>query len=245
MADADLIKPSINSTPHLKKITKIHPDGDLTLVVGAKERRALVCHRVLSRASPVFRVMLTGSFCESRQNFQDGTPWIVRLPEDNWRATHILLCIIHGKLADLPADLPIQTLYNLLVVTDKYDMTKFIIPWAKSWVPKKYHVHHSTYRVCGLTYLLWITVAWELGHRELFERGLRGAIVDFWTDRDGILFSWGNTSRWRVAFEAELDLALFPRGLFEKIASAREKIASIFMDSMRQVIRGLEYQLAS
>ncbi|KAK0381341.1 hypothetical protein CLIM01_01310 [Colletotrichum limetticola] len=99
--------------------------GDLTLRVGSLEDGSadvfdfVVCSRALARASPVFRAMLFGGFSESKP---EGDIWIVKLPEDRPAPFSILLNIIHGCFSAVPQKLKLDELYQLLVVTNKYDM---------------------------------------------------------------------------------------------------------------------------
>lgn len=115
----------------------IDRDGDLTLVVGPEHRRFLVCSRSLSRASPVFKRMLYGNsqWQESRPKDPSQLPWVVKLPEENHDSTKTLLEIIHSRFVHVPSTCgKIEDLYEILVVADKYGMTKLLRPWVQGWV---------------------------------------------------------------------------------------------------------------
>lgn len=133
------------------------PDGDLILLVGTALKRHRVCSKTLSRSSPVFKKMLYGSFVESKPT--DEAEWIVKLPEDNTAAMAVFLSIIHGTFYATPKTLPLAKLYTLLTLTEKYDATAFLRPWAPGWIDA---VKAQT----GDPWLLGI--AWELGHINLF-----------------------------------------------------------------------------
>jgi len=152
------------------------PDGDLTLVVGQDPSKAdfAVCSRTLSRASLVFKRMFNGAFLESKPT--DGSPWIVSLPEDNPMAAKDLLAIVHSRF-DLLLDADVSTpgtrgLYYILVFSEKYDLTKFIRPWAQSWVPSVEEFSRSA------DYHVLIGIAWELGTRTALEHVAKRMIVE-------------------------------------------------------------------
>jgi len=112
----------------------LESDGDLILIVGldiaARPSEFLVYSRALSRASRVFKVMLDGGFKESRP-IDPSLPWVVTLPDDNPEPAKILFDSIHGRAHYVPRELGLlstSNLYNILVLADKYDMTKLLQP---------------------------------------------------------------------------------------------------------------------
>ncbi|KAH0438212.1 hypothetical protein CcaCcLH18_03479 [Colletotrichum camelliae] len=145
------------------KTTHLDIHGDLTLKVGGDKiaHEFVVCSRTLGRGSPVFQAMLFSGFAESKP--ADGA-WIVQLPDDLPSPMLIVLHIIHGHFEHIPQALEQHELYQLLVVTEKYDMTKILRPWASKW----FDPYKKTTSVNGNQSLLWIS--WELGHEEVFLR---------------------------------------------------------------------------
>ncbi|KAK2772867.1 nuclear pore protein-like protein [Colletotrichum kahawae] len=107
--------------------------GDLTLKVGGNRSGYdfVVCSRTLGRSSPVFQAMLFNGFAESKP--ADGAAWNVQLPEDGPSPLFLVLSIIHGHFQHVTRALKAYQLYELLVVTEKYDMTKILHPWASTW----------------------------------------------------------------------------------------------------------------
>ncbi|KAI0442681.1 hypothetical protein F4803DRAFT_518165 [Xylaria telfairii] len=190
-------------TPELSR-TIIDPDGDLILRVGetrciyiprsdARSNHGpdqnqehehelpviyVVCSKTLSRASPVWKKLLCGGFAESKPPCaSSASDWVVELPDDNPKAMATILNIIHIRFGSLPrtADLiSIEDLYQLTILTDKYDLTAVLRPWAAIWIKSAEEKHgpwkqknHSP--VISLTKrLLWI--AWEMGDAGLFQR---------------------------------------------------------------------------
>ncbi|KAK7450409.1 hypothetical protein Landi51_05480 [Colletotrichum acutatum] len=159
--------------------------GDLTLRVGSLEDGGadvfefVVCSRALARASPVFRAMLFGGFSESKP---EGDTWIVKLPEDRPAPFFILLNIIHGRFRAVPQKLKLDELYQLLVVTNKYDMLSVIFQWAPSWFEPFKTLEAS---IEGNERLLWI--AWELGDKGAFELMSRNLVLGSGIDNEGRL----------------------------------------------------------
>ncbi|KAI8315812.1 hypothetical protein K4K59_000749 [Colletotrichum sp. SAR11_240] len=147
--------------------------GDLTLKVGGKRSAYdfLVCSRTLGRSSPVFQAMLFGGFAESKP--ADGSAWNVQLPDDDPSPLLLVLSIIHGHFHHVVRELKEYQLHELLVVTEKYDMTKILYPWASSWfAPYK---ERSLINDQASFSLVWSS--WELGHKEAFCRFARGIML--------------------------------------------------------------------
>ncbi|KAK3309439.1 uncharacterized protein B0T15DRAFT_545201 [Chaetomium strumarium] len=94
------------------------PRGDLELVIGPEKTVFQVCSRALARSSPVWDVMLYGSFAE----------------EDSVEGLRLALHAAHGNLTEIPPVLPQATLYAAVTVADKYDMVECLTPWWRGWI---------------------------------------------------------------------------------------------------------------
>lgn len=125
-------------------------------------RKRIVCSRSVARASKPFRAMLYGGFAESKPRNVD-SDWTIPLPEDNPEAFATLMNIIHGHFKMVPRTVTRDQLYRITILTDKYNMTDVLQPWADKWVSP---LVTTTPTASGDEALMWI--AWELGHRELF-----------------------------------------------------------------------------
>jgi hypothetical protein len=75
--------------------------------------------------------MLFGPWTEAKP--REGE-WVVELPEDDPRSLSTLLGILHGKFANVPTTLPLDGLYRIVLVADKYDLMSIIWPWASAWL---------------------------------------------------------------------------------------------------------------
>ncbi|KAK7754456.1 hypothetical protein SLS62_003476 [Diatrype stigma] len=221
---------STASTPtcvHLQKPparTQIEAHGDLCLKVGVNQclidsdendeghghKHAVIYtvdSRAVSRASSVWRAMLNGAFAESsRPDPNSNEKWTVELPDDDPTPMLIILNIIHNRFDEVPRgaeSLSVDELYDLTVLTDKYDLTRLLFPWVKQWTaPLEDYVSQliegQPTELCQiLEKLLWI--AWELGDDRLFDevyihlasntRVEEGQLVE--TDSETQLFSSG------------------------------------------------------
>lgn len=190
--------------------TRLDPDGDLTLVIGqnSKKRDFVVCSRTLSRASLVFKRMLNGNFLEARPT--DGSPWVVNLPEDHPGVAKILLAIIHSRFDLAPAlgeRPPTKELYEVLVFTDKYDLTRLLRPWAQSWIPSADTFSKST------DYNRLLGIAWELGAESALEILARRMVSGFGIDlTNGQLLGYDG-----LPISDDPTMALVPHGWFGKL----------------------------
>ncbi|KAI8266382.1 hypothetical protein K4K58_009976 [Colletotrichum sp. SAR11_239] len=98
--------------------------GDLVLKVGEAfhegGRDFIVCSRTVARWSKVFNAMFFGGFAESVSSARDGT-WTVALPEDRAAPVFLILAIIHGTQQPIPMALGRDELFDLLIVTEKFE----------------------------------------------------------------------------------------------------------------------------
>lgn len=170
------------AAPAAPERVDIDRDGDLTLVVGPEHRKFLVCSRALSRASSVFKQMLYGNpqWRESRPKDPSELPWIVKLPEDNHDGTKTLLEIIHSRFSHVSNTCAtVEELYEILVVADKYDMTKLLRPWVQGWVTSLPPLQDIE--------AIWpaLGVATELGAEEIVRHLFQRVIKECKCDKQG------------------------------------------------------------
>lgn len=174
--------------------TIVDPDGDLCLVVGDKKGSAfVVCSKTVARASPVWKKLLYGEFAESLQPSKDsGEEWTVRLPDDNPGSMKVLLNIIHSRFDQVPIKVDMSNictidgeqitfsdLFLLTVLTDKYDLTRNLRPWATTWLEdvRAATTHNLKFSMTSMDHLCWI--AWELGDEGSFTTAIKHIVLDF------------------------------------------------------------------
>lgn len=145
------------------EITKIDPDGDLTLVVGKNKTRFLVCSKALSRSAPFWKSCLYGPFLESKPAADQ--EWVVELPEDNPSGLHVLLLLVHGLGHKLPS-INLKLAFETTVLSNKYSMTQSLWAVAKSWLQDLKPIRPSFgFRLADTIapQLQWLWVTKELG----------------------------------------------------------------------------------
>ncbi|KAK2000988.1 hypothetical protein LX36DRAFT_668300 [Colletotrichum falcatum] len=219
-------------------------NGDLRLRVGADvddhPQDFFVCSRALGRSSPVLKAMLFGGFAESRRPEQagggGGGEWSVDLPEDSARAMEIVLNIVHGHFHLVPEELPLTRLYDVLTITDKYDMTVIVRPWSRSWMQAVRHHTDNAHLLC---------VAWELGDADVFQAMFRKMTCESAVDLQGRLV-FGHAARiWKPGpegynFPVDKIVYLRPPEVFETIARHRQTLVSANLDHFVVLYRCLK-----
>lgn len=195
------------------KMISFDDDGDLTLLVGIEKHEFRVDSHGVCRASPVFKRMLNGGFSESRTSKRADEAWTVQLPDDlPWAVEHILY-IIHYQFSRLPTSLDDSHLHDILVFTEKYDMTEIIRPWIWSWMPAWSDLVQSKfyYRVLG--------IAWELGAEDILDHVGKMLVQNCETDEHGNLAYPDNSG-----LDNQSALSLVPPGFLDSVASTRRAL---------------------
>ncbi|KAI3321401.1 hypothetical protein HD806DRAFT_208173 [Xylariaceae sp. AK1471] len=184
----------------------------------------VVCSKTLSRASPVWKTLLYGGFAESKPPCaSNASDWVVELPDDNPKAMATVLNIIHSRYESVPraTDLiNLEDFYQLAVLTDKYNLTAILRPWASSWLKALKDKHKAWRRegtkpvVSDLERLSWI--AWEMGDRKLFETASIDLALHCSVDANGDLQN--NTGKEIVTL---FNSSLEPPELHDQMKAAR------------------------
>ncbi|KAI1206140.1 uncharacterized protein F4807DRAFT_238867 [Annulohypoxylon truncatum] len=209
------------------------PKGDLCLEVGHLSAEFIVCSKAMARSSPFWRKMLYGEFSEGKNaQSKDGkSTWVVKLPEDNSAAMSIILNIIHSRFDQVSGyeDFVYTThLYNLCVLTDKYDMTHILRPWAKGW-SRTTHIQceklGQSLRSKFCHERLWI--AWELGDFVTFDAMSKALLLNSSS-------SAGNNLRYVGALE--------PPEIYESIQKARLSMIRALLSRLDSILQGLVQQ---
>ncbi|TGJ81653.1 hypothetical protein E0Z10_g7115 [Xylaria hypoxylon] len=138
----------------------------------------IVCSKTLSRASPVWKALLYGGFAESKPLYaSSASDWVVELPDDNPKAMATILNIIHSRFESTPRatePIDLEDLYQLAVLTDKYDLTATLRPWVSAWMEyareeyEQLKRQEADFLVSHLERLSWIS--WEMGDAYLYEK---------------------------------------------------------------------------
>jgi hypothetical protein len=152
-------------------VEELDPRGDLTLIAGENKVAFRVCSRSLARSSRNWEIMLYGPFAEGKaQQIRD--QWEVVLPEDNPVGLRLVLRAIHLGPSATPPVLDEPTLFDALVICDKYVMVEFLKPFWRGWIKSLPSLHEWPHPIStSTTRQLWI--AYTLGDRGLYWSGLK------------------------------------------------------------------------
>lgn len=181
-----------------RTIVDVDPDGDLFLDVALDTKgvayRYRVCSGTLRRHSPVWKTMLFGPWLESKPT--NSEEWVVQLPEDPAYPMLIILNIVHGRFADVPQDIRLGNLRDILALTNKYDMTSIVRPLCAQWIAVARRSKNSTeknstgdfsFKRSAKNTLRSLYVAWELGDEVLFALRLEELSLRTRMDTEGRL----------------------------------------------------------
>ncbi|KAK8029766.1 nuclear pore protein [Apiospora rasikravindrae] len=142
-----------------------------------------VCSRTLARSSPVWKKMLYGGFAESRPK---GDHWMVELPDDDAGAIEFFLYAIHARFDSVPAfdhTPELEDLDAVAVIADKYDLVRFLRPWARTWIASLAGRIKPGHDLRTLQRYLWIS--WVLGAEAEFHLISRYLVTEYQAkDRD-------------------------------------------------------------
>lgn len=199
--DARAKKPKLNGSHQVI----IDPKGDLYLQVSQIKSETpdsadkdvnsgttefLVDSKALSRASPAFAKLVDGASAESKKPGEPTTEkkWVIKLLGDNDSAMSALLHIMHCRFDRGPATsggISVEDLYQIAILTNKYDCAPIVRPWIKSWLGFTDRLYLGA-SLQELERVSWI--AWEFGDRGLFERVAKNLVLRLTTSKKNDLF---------------------------------------------------------
>jgi len=162
------------------------PVGDLMLVLESPtcQARFQVSSKVLSLSSPVFRTMLNfkSGFKEGKDLAERTTsspPMELFLGDDNPNALAIILRIIHLQTRWVPQSLGPERLYEIAIISDKYDMRDSLDYWLRKWAPEQFEGTISIDK--------WLFIALVCGRAAEFRVLSRELMLECRADNDDIL----------------------------------------------------------
>ncbi|KAI9871679.1 MAG: hypothetical protein M1830_002623 [Pleopsidium flavum] len=127
----------------------IDPDGDIIFVLEETELR--VSSKVLSVASAVFKAMFGPHFLEG-SDLTSMSARRISLPDDNAEAMTTLCNILHHRNNKIDQEPAPSALEQLAVLCDKYDCSKALVPWSRTWMS---YYHQNSSRVIGVHRLMY------------------------------------------------------------------------------------------
>ena len=123
-----------------------------------------VSSRHLILASPIFRAMLSRSFSESHTLRTTGT-LTLPLPDDSPAALLIVLNIIHGHTRAVPRILDMETLVEVGVLVDKYELLEALEIVGEMWITRLAKERGGLPTAMEDNIMSWVWVTW------VFQRG--------------------------------------------------------------------------
>ncbi|KAH9883407.1 hypothetical protein F4778DRAFT_799032 [Xylariomycetidae sp. FL2044] len=195
LAPPSTFSPLCHQHPRPEPTMIVDPDGDLNLIVGADKcyldpgieeastfmgaalrplpahdhdlsKTFRVCSRSLSRASHFFKGLLHGNFAESSP--ADGAKWRVCLPDDNPEAMTMILYMVHSQFELILDEITLKELYEITVITDKYDLTHILRPWINEWYRKWHGMQCLSHIGTPDTWKRHLWIAWVIGDKIQF-----------------------------------------------------------------------------
>lgn len=112
----------------------IDPDGDVALLLSPNllPLRLIVSSKILSLASPVFAAMFSPNFREGR-SLSSACPTEIPLPDDPPAAIEAIANILHFR-HKLVSAVEFDSILDLALVADKYDLVNALGPWCQVWL---------------------------------------------------------------------------------------------------------------
>ncbi|RYP62614.1 hypothetical protein DL771_009657 [Monosporascus sp. 5C6A] len=210
-------------------VVNFHTDSDMMVRVTHEGTvtQFMVASSSVATASPVWRSMLYGNNARARSG--KGL-WIMNIDAEP-KALSTLFNIIHYQFDKLPAELPLDDLFELTLLTNRYECTHLVYPWSHKWTVKfaTYVGEEGHFENCHKA--IWI--AWELGDTKLFRDMIDAMIISSKVDSSGNLV---NTSG------KPLKDMVLPDGIFDLISATRtstiDKILAAIETSMEALTTG-------
>ncbi|KAI1817312.1 hypothetical protein GGS20DRAFT_61339 [Poronia punctata] len=202
--------------------------------------RYRVCSKTMSRTCPAWKVLLSGKFAERRpasSSTASESEWVVALPDDNPKTMEIILNIIHCRFQNVPdpnKPLDMESLYQITVLCDKYDLTALLRPWAQSWTTgiRKNDLLEAPWLEWERT--AWIS--WVLGDLNRFSEVVTGLVLDSYPGPNGDLCCKTKNGDDRPLFTTTLE----PPGLVGLITVGRlqaiEALLKLYQDAVAQLL---------
>ena len=149
-----------------------------------KEIRFLVSSKHMILVSPVFSAMLQHS------NFKEGVelskgPTEVPLPDDEPTSWKIILDVIHHNTRSVPQKINLQTMTNIAVLVDKYQLGDLLWLHAGIWVND---LKNTLPNLLTADWISWLCISWvfklEKEFKHLTHIALRLGHGDIRNDRN-------------------------------------------------------------
>ncbi|RPB26221.1 hypothetical protein L211DRAFT_804964 [Terfezia boudieri ATCC MYA-4762] len=217
--------------PRVSRIASItfDPIGDLMLVLGPPtcQARFHVSSKVLSLSSPVFRTMLNfkSGFKEGKdlaERTASSPPMELFLGDDNPNALAIILRIIHVQTRWVPQSLGPERLYEIAIISDKYDMRDSLDYWLEKWAPEQFEGTISVDK--------WLFIAFVCGRVAEFRALSRELMLECQADNDDNLIVPISTNNQESVTSFNPICEYIPQSIVAEIEAVRQQAIEVMLD---------------
>ncbi|KAF6812009.1 hypothetical protein CMUS01_13153 [Colletotrichum musicola] len=187
-----------------------------------------VCPKALTRLSKVFDRMLNGGFAESRPTDKEQR-WEIELPDDKPASLRILMDIMHGRVHEVPKEMGLADLWDVIVAADKYDVVHLLRPWD-GWIKT---VQHQTddMRLLGAAWYLKDLRIFSLMIKRIAENSGFNEYREMYFQCDGISGGRHNLS--------DLLSGLVPSRVINQLPDLRRRLVSAVLQPYVDAVRSL------
>ena len=177
------VKSTTTSQPPI--VTYFDPDGDLKVKAGSETQHEIfvVSSKVMSLTCKPWKAMFGAD-----SQFVEGSrspDTIIPLLDDNVNALKILLNAAHLRFSLVPKTLDFDTLLQVAILADKYDMAGIFQPWLDCWLS------HATKNRKIPLHEGWLRISYTFGLSETFREAANLIVRDLEIERT---FSLGTFS---------------------------------------------------
>ncbi|KAM0816779.1 hypothetical protein AB5N19_02581 [Seiridium cardinale] len=173
----------------------------------------------LSSASDAFGRLLFGVDGQSKD--EQGTR-VIELP-DNATAFEVIMQIVHFQFGKVPKSPSIDELFNICILTSKYECTHLIQPWAEKW--SALLTGFANNEAVSLKNYKALWVAWVLGCVGPFREMTDSIILTSEMNANGELIH---------ASGSRLEDVILPHGLLDGIFKIRAQVLAAILDEIRK-----------
>lgn len=154
-------RPRMPTSKHNKYIT-ICAFGDLDIRFNSIEVEFRVSSHVVRTASPFLHRLIKrsygfnsarGQLMHFRRNTPRNTLWIMEAHDP--KAVAVLFFALHGQEKGIPDDIASPSLYELAVLSEKFQCTQVLRPWFCRWMDRL-GLETAEWNLDNLLYIAWV-----------------------------------------------------------------------------------------
>jgi hypothetical protein len=136
-------------------------NADIALVIGSKSvtHHFMISRPKLANAAPKLEAAL-----QAIEQDNASAPSLFRLPDDvtDLTAIRVVLQLSHHDFDQLPQAIGFETLFQLAIMADRYELTRLLRPFVRPWLAAFAPAEINTSRH------EWVLISWTFGLKALF-----------------------------------------------------------------------------